>query len=90
MGVGYLLLQKLCHCPDKPDGSPNTLCCTTGWRVCMVGSRFTHTAEANYSPTEGELLGVADALHKSKYFTLGQHAASATNHSSLPLPTHLC
>ena len=37
----------------------------------MVGSRFTHTAEANYSATEGELLAQADALQKTKYFTLG-------------------
>ena len=36
-----------------------------------MGSRFTHTAEANYSTTEGELLVQADALHKTKYFTLG-------------------
>jgi hypothetical protein len=57
---------------DQPVlNSPDTLCCPTGWPVCMVGSRFTHTAEANYSPTEGELLGVADALNKTKYFTMG-------------------
>ena len=49
----------------------NTLCCNTGWVVCMVGSRFTHVAEANNSPTEGELLGMADALSKTRYFTLG-------------------
>jgi hypothetical protein len=70
-GVGSVLLQKHCSCPDKMEGSTNTLCCATGWPVCMVGSRFTHTAEANYSPTEGELLGVADALNKTKYFTMG-------------------
>ena len=37
----------------------------------MVGSRFTKKPEANYSPTEGELLGVVNALQKTKYFTLG-------------------
>ena len=36
----------------------------------MVGSRFTHAAEANYSPTDGVLLTVADALLKTKYFAL--------------------
>ena len=46
-GVGFVMMQKHCHCPTKQDGTPNTLCCTTGWLVCMVGSRFTHTAEAN-------------------------------------------
>ena len=70
-GVGFVMMQKHCHCPTKQDGTPNTLCCTTGWLVCMVGSRFTHTAEANYAATEGELLALADALHKTKYFTLG-------------------
>ena len=61
-GVGFVLMQKHCSCPGKQDGSADMLCCPTGWPVCMVGSQFTHTAEANYSPTEGELLGVADAL----------------------------
>ena len=37
----------------------------------MVGSRFTREAEPGYSPTEGELLAVADALKKTKYYTLG-------------------
>jgi hypothetical protein len=37
----------------------------------MVGSRFTSSAEANYSPVEGECLGVADSLQKTKYYTQG-------------------
>ena len=37
----------------------------------MVGSRFTRGAEPKYSPTEGELLAAADALKKTKYYTLG-------------------
>ena len=70
-GVGFVMMQKHCHCPAKQDGSTDLLCCPTGWQVCMVGSRFTHTAEANYSATEGELLAQANALQKTKYFTLG-------------------
>ena len=70
-GVGFVMMQKHCPCPAKQDGTPDMLCCPTGWQVCMVGSRFTHTAEANYSATEGELLAQADALKKTKYFTLG-------------------
>ena len=70
-GVGFVMMQKHCHCPAKQDGTTDLLCCSTGWLVCMVGSRFTHTAEANYSATEGELLAQADALQKTKYFTLG-------------------
>ena len=50
----------------------------------MVGSRFTSPAEANYSPTEGELLGVKNALHKTKYFTLGcPHLFIGTDHKPL-------
>ena len=37
----------------------------------MVGSHFTHDAETRYSPTEGELLAISYALHKTRYFTLG-------------------
>ena len=37
----------------------------------MVGSRFTSSAERNYAPVEGELLGVADGLHKTRYYTQG-------------------
>ena len=41
-GVGYLLLQKHCSCPKKPEGFSNTLYFPVGWPVCMVESRFTH------------------------------------------------
>ena len=70
-GVGYVLAQKHCKC-SLPEGKTlNTHCCKEGWRVCAVGSRFTLAAEANYSPTEGELLGMVNGLQKTKYFTLG-------------------
>ena len=50
----------------------------------MVGSRFTQQAESRYSPTEGELLGVYNALHKTKYFTLGcPHLYVSTDHKPL-------
>ena len=71
-GVGFLLLQK--HCPSKKltnVGRLNVLCCKTGWKVCMVSSRFTKKPEANHSPTEGVLLVVVNALKKVTYFTLG-------------------
>ena len=65
-GVGYLLMQKYCECEEITP-----ICCQGGWRVCMVGSRFTSAAEQNYSPVEGEMLGVADGLYKTRYYTLG-------------------
>lgn len=58
-GIGFWLFQKHCHCPS------NTLfCCKTGWKITLVGSRFTHPAESRYAPIEGEALAVADALDK--------------------------
>ena len=35
------------------------------------GERFNSETEAGYTPIEGELLGIASALHKSRYFTSG-------------------
>ena len=65
-------MQKHCSCEKLTDnGRLNTLCCKTRWKVGMVGSRFTKKSEANYSPTEGELLGVVNALQKTKFFALG-------------------
>ena len=66
-GVGYVLTQKYCSC----SGPTTPLCCSEGWKVCGVGARFTNPAESRYSPTEGEALAVANALQKTKYFTLG-------------------
>ena len=65
-GIGYFLSQKHCSCDScLPD------CCTDGWRVALVGSRFLTTAEQRYAPIEGEALAVAWGLEQSKYFTQG-------------------
>ena len=45
-------------------------CCPTGWKITLVGSRFTHPAESRYAPIEGEALAVADSLDKARYFVL--------------------
>ena len=84
-GVGFVLQQKHCHCPlEDSHGRLNALCCRQGWRVCMVGSRFTQGVESRYSPTEGELFGVYNALHKTRYFTLGcPHLYVGTDHTPL-------
>lgn len=66
-GLGFWLLQKHCNCP-KPS---KPFCCTEGWKLTLVGSRFTHPAESRYAPVEGEALAVADALDRAKYFVLG-------------------
>ena len=65
-GIGFWLFQKHCQCtPVKP------FCCADGWKITLVGSRFTHAAESRYAPIEGEALAVADALDKARYFVLG-------------------
>lgn len=66
-GIGYLLLQKNCQCPQRN----NPLCCKEGWQLVFAGSRFTKGAEARYSPTEGEALAVAWSLEHARMFVLG-------------------
>ena len=65
-GIGYWLLQKHCSCKtSKP------FCCPDGWKVTLVGSRFTSAAESRYAPIEGEALAVVEALNKTRHFVLG-------------------
>ena len=66
-GIGYLLLQKHCACPNKD----NVRCCPDGWKLIYAGSRFTKDAETRYKPTEGKALAVAWGLQHSRMFTLG-------------------
>ena len=65
-GLGFWLLQKHCLC-----ASSTPFCCKDGWKVTLVGSRFTHSAESRFAPIEGEAFAVADALDKAKFFVLG-------------------
>lgn len=65
-GIGFVLLQKHCQCAEVTP-----LCCKTGWRLTFAGSRFTSPAESRYAPVEGELLGVAWSLKKTRFFTIG-------------------
>ena len=65
-GIGFWLFQKHCQCPSR-----DILCCQEGWKVVLVGSRFTHAAESRYAPIEGEALAVVDALEKARHFVLG-------------------
>ena len=50
---------------------PQNILLQEGWKVTLVGSRFTHPAESRYAPIEGEALAVADALDKARHFVLG-------------------
>ena len=65
-GIGFWLLQKHCTCPtSKP------FCCPDGWKITLVGSRFTSGAESRYAPIEGEALAVVDALDRARHFVIG-------------------
>ena len=78
-GIGYTLRQKWCKCAGlKPD------CCAEGWKLNLMGGRFTTPSESRYSPVEGESLAVAEALHKLKYYVLGcPTLIVATDHKPL-------
>ena len=78
-GIGFWLLQKHCSClGSKP------FCCHSGWKVTLVGSRFTHSAESRYAPVEGEALAVVNALEKAKHFVLGcKNLIIAVDHKPL-------
>jgi len=65
-GIGFWLLQKHCSCT-----SSKPFCCRTGWKITLVGSRFTSSAESRYAPIEGEALAVVVALEKTRHFVLG-------------------
>ena len=59
-GIGFWLFQKYCICTNiKP------FCCPSGWKIALVGSRFTNPAESRYAPIEGEALAVVHALDKA-------------------------
>lgn len=78
-GIGYWLFQKHCQCPSN-----DLFCCKEGWRITLVGSRFTHPAESRYAPIEGEALAVADALDKARHFVLGcSNLTIAVDHKPL-------
>ena len=61
-GIAWLS-QKHCDCADS-----RPFCCKSGWKVVLLGSRFTHSAESRYAPIEGEALAFVDALNKTRHF----------------------
>ena len=65
-GIGFWMFQKHCDCAQR-----ELFCCSDGWRITLVGSRFTHNAESRYTAIEGEALAVAGALEKCRHFVLG-------------------
>ena len=78
-GIGFFMMQKYCECASRTPA-----CCPDGWKLCLVGSRFTHPAESRYAPIEGEALAVVYALHQTRYYVLGcEDLIVATDHKPL-------
>lgn len=78
-GIGFVLLQKYCQCQNITP-----ICRTTGWKLVFAGSRYNSPAESRYAPVDGELLAMAQALKKSKYFVLdNKNLVVAVDHKSL-------
>ena len=78
-GIGFMLRQKYCACKVISPA-----CCNSGWKLCLVGSRFTTETESRYSPIEGEALAVAYALKQTRYYTLGcENLVVSTDHKPL-------
>ena len=78
-GIGFFMMQKYCQCTTRTP-----ICCNNGWKLCLVGSRFTHPAESRYAPIEGEALAVAYALHQTRYYVMGcSDLIVATDHKPL-------
>ena len=76
-GIGFSLGQKHCSCP-----SDEQWCCQTGWKLTFASNRYTHNAEKNYGPVEGEALAVTWALDKARHFVLGcNDLIVATDHN---------
>ena len=78
-GISYWLFQKHCTCLSN-----DLFCCKEGWKITLLGSRFTHPAESRYTPIEGEALAMADALDKVRHFILGcKNLTIAVDHRPL-------
>ena len=78
-GIGFTLKQKYCNYrPITPS------CCKEGWKLCLIGSRFTTPTESRYSPIEGEALAVVYALQQTRYYILGcKNLIVTTDHKPL-------
>ena len=83
-GTGFQLHSVTCKCHKKKNGAFKRFCCGGGWHLIYAGGRFNSPAESKYAPIEGELLGIAVALHKSRYLVQGHRNLTVlTDHKPL-------
>jgi hypothetical protein len=74
LGTRFILYQVVCECTKSQTLEEKMYkpgCCETGWELVMAGGCYNTDCKANYSPIKGELLRIANALHKSRYLTYG-------------------
>ena len=78
-GIGFRLMQKYCAGHTRIP-----TCCKRGWKLCLVGSRFTHGSETRYAPVEGEAVTVVYTLHQTHHYIRGcTYLTVATDHRLL-------
>ena len=78
-GIGFTLRQKWCKCKGVEFE-----CCPDGWKINLMGGRFTSPAESSYATIEGEALAMTEVIQKLKYFVLGcPELIVATDHKPL-------
>ena len=83
-GTGFQLHSVTCGCRKKNSNTFKRNCCPDGWKLIYAGGRFNSPAESKYAPIEGELLGIAIALHKSRYLVQGNDNLTVlTDHKPL-------
>ena len=70
-GTGYIVYQVLCECVKADQPVERINCCIEKWRIINGGATFNSRAESRFAPVEGELLRIAKALHKARYYISG-------------------
>ena len=77
--IGFCLMQKYCEFLNRI-----ATCCKGGWKLCLVGKKFTHGPETRYAPLEDEALAVVYALYQTRYYIQGcTDLTVATDHKPL-------
>ena len=71
LGMGTSIFQKYCDCEADDKGNLKLDCCTGGWKLVLMDSRFCSDAEGRYAPIEGEICALYWALSKFRFFIVG-------------------
>ena len=70
----------MCDCIEPGEEVVKINCHKDWWRIINCGGSFNTPTEGIFTLVEGELLGIAKALHKARYNIMG--------HSNLPVVTY--